>query len=238
MPNYDTVLNLVSDAAVELGLGAVSAVYASTDENVVMLRTLLKSSGRQLLADHTWLMAAKEHTFTSTAATSYTLPADFGSYIDGSAFNRTQKLPIQPITVQQWQALNALSVQMGLGVLMRPKDLTLSLWPTTNTGESFALEYKSTYWVRATASSAPDKAAPTVDTDVVHLDALLIVKALKLTFLRNRGFDTTSAQQEFDAALDAVRGSLAGSGQTLGVTSGVNSLGNPSAVSTAGAVYG
>ena len=47
--SFDTALNIISDAAVELGLGAVTAAYASTDPNIVQLRTALKMAGRKMI---------------------------------------------------------------------------------------------------------------------------------------------------------------------------------------------
>jgi hypothetical protein len=237
MATYDTVANLVSEAAVELGLGAVSDVYASTDESVVTLRTLLKSVGRELLLGYAWLQTQVEHTFATTAATSYALPSGFSRMVDGSAWNRTQRLPILPVSAQQWQQLQALQSVTTTAVLFRPKDLTLSIWPTTNTGETMAFEYLSTYWVRATASAAPDKDAPTVNTDVVHLEAVLVVKALKLAFLRTRGFDTTAAQRELDMALDGARSASSNAAPVLAVTPTARELGNPVGVSTGGGLF-
>lgn len=233
---YDTVANIVSDAAIELGLGSVSDVFASTDEHVVLLRALLKALGRQLVLEHEWMAAVLEHTFSTTAATSYNLPSGFARMVDGSAWNRTQRLPLTPVSPEQWQHLSALSSAQTTAILFRPKDTTLSIWPTTNTGETMAFEYVSHFWVRATASASPDKNAPTVNTDVIHLDALLVTKGLKLAFLRARGFDTTAAQQEFDDAFEAVRAADVNAAPTLPVTRREGEVG-PAAVSSAGALY-
>lgn len=233
---FDTVANIVSDCAVECGLGSVSDVFASTDENIVLMRALLKSEGQRLVKEHQWLACEKEHTFSTSAASSYNLPSDFDGMIDGTGWNRSLSLPLHPISAEQWQQLQATAATSPSAILFRPKSLTLSIYPTTDTGSSIAFEYLSSYWVRATASSAPDKDAPTVNTDVVHIDRLLVVKALKAAFLRNRGFDTSAAQAEYDEALSAARGRGANAAPTLQNTPGAGSGVQP-AISAAGALY-
>lgn len=48
--------------------------------------------------------------------------------------------------------------------------------------------------------------SPTVGTDVVLFDPLLAMRGLKLAWLKAKGFDTTSAQDDFDATLESVIG--------------------------------
>jgi hypothetical protein len=65
---YDTVANIVSDAAVELGLGSVSDVYGSTDSSIIQLRTLLKSAGRDLVLERDWTHLQAEALIMTRAA--------------------------------------------------------------------------------------------------------------------------------------------------------------------------
>lgn len=216
MALYDTVLNIVSDVAVELGLGSLSAIYSSTDANVIQLRTLLKSTGRGLVLKTPWLQAVKEHTFVTDANSSYTLPADFQSMVDGSGWNRTSRYQLQPLTRPEWQAVVASVSQPASTYLFKPKDLTIEVWPQPPTsGETIAFEYRSRHWVALTGSTTPTKDAPTLDTDVVCLDVQLITRALKLAFLRAKGFDSTAAQQDFLDAYEDVRSANANAAPVL-----------------------
>src|SRR5690348_1694823 len=107
MSLYDTVANVLSDTAVELGLGEVSDVYGSTDANIVQLRTLLKRVGRSLAKQRAWKQLIKEHTFTTTNTSTYDLPTDFGAMIDQTGWNRTQRRPLGVLSPQEWQYLEA-----------------------------------------------------------------------------------------------------------------------------------
>ena len=208
MALYDTAANIINDVAVEVGLTSSADVYASTDANFIRLRTLLKSVGRGLILAHGWLQLTKEHTFTTTSASSYNLPADFQSMVDQTAWDRTTRFPMAPVSPQTWQFLKASQSGVVFTVIFKPSDTTIQLWPQPPTsGDTVAFEYRSRYWVRATASASPDKDAPTVNTDVIHIDVQLITRALKLAFMRSMGFDTMSAQMEFDAAFQSVRNS-------------------------------
>src|SRR5216684_4414181 len=77
--SYDTVGNIISDAAAELGLGTVSDVFGSTDSNIIQLRTFAKTGGRSLALDRRWTHLLQETTFVTrpnwAASTVYTAAA-------------------------------------------------------------------------------------------------------------------------------------------------------------------
>lgn len=216
MALYDTVANIVSDAAVELGLGSVSNVFTSTDPNVVQLRGLLRSEGRQLVLDNDWIKVKLEHTFTTTNKSSYDLPADFSRMVGQSGWNRTSQRPLAPVTPQQWQRLKARDSSTVFAALFRPGATTLELWPQPPTpGETVAFEYLSRYWLSTSSTTDPSKDAPTANADVVHIDGLLMTRALKFAFLRAKGFDSTAAQADFELTFASVRSAAAAAAPTL-----------------------
>lgn len=205
MALYDTVANIVSDAAVELGLGSVSDVFASTDANVIQLRTLLKRVGRRLTLERRWTQLQVEHTFSTVSGTAaYNLPADFSMMIDQTGWNRTSDHPAHPLNPQQWQYLKASASTAAFTVMFRPRELTIEIYPTPSAVETIAFEYVSRYWVRNTGGTTLDKDAPTINTDVLMFDAVLLVPALKLAWLSAKGFDTTAALEDYNHALRLV----------------------------------
>lgn len=223
MAAYETASAILSDTAVDLGLGTLVTPYASTEAHVVQLRRLLTRVGRALTAAHPWLQCVKEATLTTVAGqAAYPLPADFLSLVDGTAWNRTNVAPLQAASPQAWAEAKARQATgASYAVLFRPGDTTLQLGPTvTLSGESLAYEYRSRLWARATGSTSPDKDAPTLDTDVVHLEAELVKAALRLAFLEAKGFDSAAARAEYEAALDAARSTNTGASPTLSLTGG------------------
>lgn len=208
MARYDTAANIINDVAVEVGLAASSDVWASTDQSFVQLRYLLKSVGRGLVLENDWLQSRKEYTFTTTTATSYSLPADFLSMIPQSGWNRTTRFPLTPASSQQWQYLNAAQSVTTFTVVFKPSDTALTLW-TPVSGCTIAFEYLSTYWVALDGSTTPTKDAPTLNTDIICINVQLITRALKLAFLQAKGFDTSAALSDYESALSGSRGANA-----------------------------
>jgi hypothetical protein len=138
--------------------------------------------------------------------------------------NRTSRMELQPTSPQTWQALKATEAGQVWTVHFRPGDTTLRLHPDPPaTGETIAFEYHSVYWVRAAASASPDKDAPTLDTDVVHLDAELAKAALKVAFLQAKGFDSTAAMLALEEQLALVRDINTGAAPVLSLTGGATS---------------
>lgn len=211
VPAWATAGEIVNAAAVEVGLSDCSDPFASIDPNIKQLCWLLKSLGRRIVTIRFWTHLRAEHTFTTVALQStYPLPTDFRRMVDQTWWNRTNRLPVGgPLSAQEWQYLKARLVGVVFNVLFRPMDRLISLYPDTTTpgGQVIAFEYESSYWVSRTGT--PDTAsldAPTLSSDLVWFDKLLLIAGLKLDFLKAKGFDTTSAQQDYNLALEAAKG--------------------------------
>lgn len=200
---FDTVANIVSEAAVSVGLGTVSDVFASTDANVVRLRTLLKSVGRKLVRERRWSHLVLEHTFATTATASYVLPSDFRALVPSTGWDRTDDWPVGgPLDGEQWQYIASGSVT--------PTRLYLRFWrgaiyvqPSTDTGTTVAFEYGTTLWVATTGSTTPSLDGPTANTDVVLFDPDLFIAALKLAWLNSVGLPADAAAADYVRALEA-----------------------------------
>ena len=211
VPPWETVQQIVETTAMDVGLGdAGNDVMASTDANIMQLCSLLKNMGRNLVHFRNWQHLRKEYTFTTVAGQSiYPMPADFMNMIDQTWWNRTNRLPVGgPITGQEWQFLRARLVGVVFNVLFRVQQRQIYVYPVTSTpgGYEIAFEYNSAYWISTTGT--PDTAtanAPTLSTDYVWYDPFLMVRGLKLAFLKAKGFDTTAAQQDYNEALSLVQ---------------------------------
>lgn len=217
---FDTVANVVSDAAIQLGLvsEAITDPYASTDDNIRRLLQSLKQLGQDLLRDHDWSHLTKEHTFSTVNGTAnYDLPTHFARFVPGTAWNRTQGLELGgPMSPQQWQMAKAQTATSSFQSFRIWQD-DLWIYPTPSSAETVAYEYVSKLWVMATASSAPDKEHPTVSTDVLWFDRQLLVWGLRLYHRRDEGFPSEVEQNGFDAALAAAQGGD-GASPTLSLT--------------------
>ena len=215
MALYDTALNILSDTAVELGLGAVSDPYGSTDANIVQLRGLLKRVGRNLAKKRAWKQLLKEHTFSTTGTASYNLPADFGAMVDQTGWDRTNDSPLSVVTPQEWQYLQATGTDFALRVLFRTYDLTLKVHPASTTGSTIAFEYLSRYWVAASGGTTGTKDAPTANTDNILFEPDLIVPVLKYAWKKEKGFEASGAFEDAQLAYNDAAGANAGASPVL-----------------------
>lgn len=221
--SFSTVDSIVSSVSVELGLGAVSGdpFAATVDANVAQLVQLLNSLGRRLLLENNWLQTRKEKTYTATASqTSFTLPTDFFSYVDQTAWNRTRRLPLAPVSPQQWQALQAGPVATVLPILFRPQDGVLQLSTGAALNDVVAFEYTSTWWVHASGGTAPTKDSATATGDVLWIERQVLMDGLKASWLQAKGFDSSAALNDFDGSLAAAMARNAQAAPVLSLNGG------------------
>lgn len=141
-------------------------------------------------------------------ASEYALPDGFSNIIDQTGWNRSTRLPLGgPVSAQVWQYLKGRQQGVVFNVLFRPDDDTIKLYPDTDPpgGQNIAFEYTSRYWVAEANTVAPVTDEPTDNDDVILFDPLLITRKLKLGWLRNKGFDTSGAQVDYDKVLEVVK---------------------------------
>lgn len=206
----DTASTVLNDALLELGLVAAELAdpYASTDQNVVSLRAHLKALGRELLRKRAWSHLQKEHTFSTEAATaSYALPADFSSMQPSTEWNRSTALPLGgPVGAQEWQLLKSSDTVSPINYFFRVLGNRLHLHPTPTAVETLAFEYVSAYWVQPSGESEPTTETPAASTDTLWFDGHLLSRGLKVRFLEAKGFDSSAARNEYEAALAEASG--------------------------------
>lgn len=206
---YETTSQIVSDAAVELGLVSadISNPFASTDPNILQMNRLLTSLGRSLALEFTWSQLVKEYTFSTVNGTStYALPTDFNMMLDQSGWNRTTQFPLGgPVSGQAWQYLKSQNASSALTAQFRKNLGVMAIYPTPTSAQTIAYEYVSSFWVKPAAQSTPTTDRTTVSTDVLYFDPLLLVCGLKLAYKRAKGFDSQAATIDFEKRLEQAK---------------------------------
>lgn len=214
MALFDTVANIIQDAAVELGLAdEVDDVFASTDSNIIQLRTLMRGLGRRMVMEQTWLQNVIAYSTILGSGSFLNMPTGFDSLVDNTAWNVTRALPLRPISVQLWEAYQtSLTVapvdQVSIRMRFRadfPGLVRMYFVPTQTVGDTVELEYRTRYWAQSNGSSTVNLDAPTANDDTVNIDAPLFVAALKLAFAEAKGFDTTALLDTYQSLLAAVQ---------------------------------
>lgn len=183
-----TCLTIIQNAAGRMNLDQPSAVFSSTDDQVVQFRTLLNQEGKELANRGDWEVLKSEKTFTTTAAAvqAGAIPTDLGHIINRTMYDRTERKKIVgPITDQKWQQIQAGVVTSILYRAFRFRGGEFLLTPTPPAGNTIAYEYISKNWCEAAGGAA--QSAFAADTDIPLLDEELLTKGLIWRFKQAKG---------------------------------------------------
>lgn len=210
---YDTAGSIINDAAVEIGLAAVTDPFASSDPNFITLCRLLKSVGRKIALARDWSNLEKEHTITCDGITNkYDLPADFVRMVPQSGWDRTSDEPLGgPLSADQWECLASTSLSGAVRIYARFTADQVWFWGPTGAnpiaaGTVIVFQYQSRLWVKPTGETSATQDAPSASTDTIMFDPILMVAALELAWAKAKGFDTTEAKTEFVQVWSSVAG--------------------------------
>jgi len=203
---YISAQDIVNRAAVEVGVGVSTDVFADVNPSIVQFRNLLTSCGQELVESHEWDYMRREHSITTAAIDDgdYALPADFGYMINQTGWDRTNRLPVTgPLSPQQWQYLKGRNLATStIYVSFRIHENKFNVFPDDPVpdGLNIRFEYMSRDWV--IPISAPTTFEDTVQAngDIVLFKPVMIVQYLKYKFLDAKGFDSHSALQAFTAS--------------------------------------
>lgn len=157
----DTAKNIINDTAVELGLlpfsGKLADPFSSTDANIGLLCQLLKKAGRDMVLEREWSHLRSIYTFLTVAGQApYALTNDYGRFINQTAWNRTNRLPLGgPLSPQEYEFFKARLVGVVFTVLFQILNQNFVAYPdSANTpgGYVIAYEYISRWWVQHTGT--------------------------------------------------------------------------------------
>lgn len=207
MAQYDTAADVINAAANECGIASVVDPYGSSATEFIQLRGLLTQCGRELLGMYQWQELIVRTSFSTGAVPVstglYDLPADFGYFINQTGWTPVSGgmgVPlIGPLSEQVWAAV----VSSGLASttlyiafkFARRKINVLPAPAPANITVGYA--YVSRYWVASTPGTTPDKDAPTVSTDVILYESILISKMLAARYKQAKGLDANATLEQF-----------------------------------------
>jgi hypothetical protein len=112
---------------------------------------------------------------------------------------------IGPASEAQWNCLKARNIGPStLSIVYRTRGGKLELYYSPSVSQDLMIDYTSRAWVQGTDPTLGIIVKDTMedDADLCLLDAEMITCYLKLRFLIEKGFDTTVALADFQAALD------------------------------------
>ncbi len=229
---YDTAATIINTAAVECGLDPVSDPFSSLEPQMVQLRTLLTSCGRELYNKYQWQQFIKNASYdTSTdiipgTTNQFALPDDYAYLINQTGWtpnNLGLGLPLTgPYTEQQWDAiiaqnLAASTIYIGFKIAQGTFQI-LPDPPPASTNINFG--YMSRDWVQVHGD--PDTTATVVANadDIVMFEPIMITKFLAARYKQAKSLPSAAdSLDQFTAAFNSAT-SLNAPAQVLQMSGG------------------
>lgn len=198
-----TLLELMKQAANELGIPEPSQIIGAQDEQSKQLLALAQREGKDfsVLANKNggWQALHKEYTFSTVAAQQdYALPSDFEYFVQRTWWDNAYKWELLgPITAQEKQILKYGVISSGprRKFYVRDNKIWLDPIPATN-GDVIAYDYFSNAWCQS--SGGTPQQFWQADTDTYKLDEDCFIQGMKWRFLRAKGLDYTQEKADYD----------------------------------------
>lgn len=204
--SYGSVLWVVQQTMVEMGLSKPPEAVSSQDVTVQQMVALLNRAGNDMVIGYPWQHLTKEYLFNTSTATPSTdgltlsvpMPSDWSYFLDQTQWDRTNHWPLLgPKTAQEWQWLKGGLLSSGPRIRYRVVGGLLELFPGAQTASDIAMEYVSDGWCKDTQVEGKFYNVPTSDSDLVLFDQWVISAYLKLKYWEAKGLDTTAYAKDF-----------------------------------------
>jgi hypothetical protein len=184
------LLQVIQDAASQLGLRQPQAVFGSTDLTAQILLRFAQQEGRELAKWTDWQALTVQKTFTTLGQVVQTnaLPSDDYDRMayNAEVWNRTNNQRYTGPTAQRlWQQLQN-GITGGVTGWWRILGGQLNIYPAPTAGQTLAFEYLSKNWVLSADDDAQDRWM--ADTDTSLLDEDLMVLGIVWRYRHSRGF--------------------------------------------------
>lgn len=212
-----TALQCLQAAMGEIGMPRPSTIEGGSDETAIQLLYLFNALGENLCRFPFFEELTATYTVTTTTATEYALPADWGTPVANTNWDRSGRWPLLgPKSASEWQMLQS----SGFGAAaprfrFRYFGGYFNIYPAPTAGLSLTQEYLSTFWVMglgassATADTA--KRRVTLDTDYAILDERMMIEGTKLAFLEAKGLDSSIQMRKWEGLMEAAWANSKGS---------------------------
>lgn len=203
-----TALQCIQAAMGEIGMPRPTTLEGAVDETTAQLLYQFNALGENLCRFPFFEELVETWSITTTTATAYDLPADWGTPVSGTNWDRSGRWPLLgPKTPSEWQYL-----QSGFGVAAPQYRFRFfagqfNMFPAPVAGLTVIQEYLSRYWVYGVGSDAlvadTPKLRVTADTDYCILDERMVIEGLKLAFIEEKGLDSTLQARKWDMMMQA-----------------------------------
>ncbi|UIY60076.1 phage adaptor protein [Burkholderia cepacia] len=141
---------------------------------------------------------------------SYPIPEDADHFIQHTGWDRSFRWQlVGPLSPQEWQVLKSGISPTGPRLRFRIMGGQIYVNPVPASLDNLVLEYYSTGWCQSAAGAA--QSAWAADTDTPVLQDRLFILGMIARWLNRKGFDSSTAQKDYEDAVDAAIGRAGGS---------------------------
>lgn len=205
MANW-TVLKVVQQAMVEMGLTKPLSVVSNSDTTVQQVLALLNRAGSEMVMGYPWEQLTKEYTFNTADSVEspdgktfiQPLPSDWSYFLDQTQWDRTNHWPLLgPKSAQEWQWLKGGLLSSGPRIRYRIVGGNIEMFPTDSIDSAIAMEYVADTWLKNAAVANTFYPYIEDDTNIVMFDPWVVTAYLKLKYWEAKGLNTTAYTKDF-----------------------------------------
>jgi hypothetical protein len=188
-----------------VGLPVPNSVVSNADANILQIFGLLQELLEDLVKRKAYQQVTREATWVSTATEDQgsidTLaPSGFVSVLPGTFYNRSTNLEVSfGMTPEEWQSRKASSGTTAIGPWARLRNNRLLFSPIPTAGQTFAFEYRSSWFVQS--ATAVPLARWTGDTDTCILPDFIPLSWIGWRWKEEKGLDYAEAFRHYEELL-------------------------------------
>lgn len=201
---FETALDIIADAAVQLSLPRPVAAYGSSDLNALLLGSLLNNAGNVLTDMEPWQQLRGDLEFVGDGVTAiYPLPENFNRVVDNTGWSNAMSRPVAVVTDRSW-SMGKMWMSNGMTItpVARIVENSMQFFNPLADGEIVTFQYTKNNWVIDSINADTYKYKVTADTDVPQFDWLLMVYCIKKLWLDAKGMDAAAAANEMNFRLN------------------------------------
>ena len=194
------ILDEVKEACRQMALPVPISVFSSQDETAVLMGSLANLAGILLADAYNWQDLQKELAIVGDGTkTAWDLPEDFSTFVDNTGWSYAIRRPVVVLNPQQWAAISTwLSQSFYINPACRIYQNQLQFMTAPPANGKITFQYRISDWVIDPTKQNTFKQFCTADTDVPRFDWLMMVLAIKVKWLEQKGMNTTSAQSDLN----------------------------------------
>lgn len=214
-----TVAQICEAAAEVVGLPRQTTHVGNTNQNARKILRAIKDGARDVSRDLDWVALRREHTFSTDASSSYSLPTYFDRLINNTIWDRTNyRRLVGPMQPSMWQVYKSGSLTLPtLDKIFRfaadsSGTKVIEIYPDTDTGNTIAFEYVDQRYVKSTTGDL--QTGILADTDEFVFDDEMVEAATVWRLLKMLGLSYQTEFMEYKSLADERRSNDSG-GQVL-----------------------